>query len=111
MLASTSDLLWPLPIPGRHSIRLFRLCLRMLLRLSIRAPGIPVRVLVHLIAGLDVDVGAISLVVRVELRLGLLLMLPVLTPSPPFPALLPPVEALSAIVSEGNDTFLPCGSP
>jgi hypothetical protein len=31
-------------------------------------------------------------------------MLPVLIPSPPFPALLPPVEiALSAIVSEGND--------
>src|SRR5258708_9852235 len=35
-----------------------------------------------------------------------LLMLPVLTPSPPFPALLPPVEtSLIVIVSEGNDAF------
>jgi hypothetical protein len=41
-----------------------------------------------------------------KLMLGLLLMLPVLTPSPPFPALLPPVStSLNAIVSEGNITF------
>ena len=43
----------------------------MLLRLRIRAPGVPVRVLVNLIAGVDVDVGAFSLVVRVELDTGL----------------------------------------
>jgi len=38
---------------------------------------------------------------------ALLLMSPELYPSPPFPALLPPVEmALSAIVSDGNDAFV-----
>ena len=64
---------------------------RILLRLRIRAPGVPVSLLMNLIAGVDVDVGAFSLVVRVNSILGLLLMSPVLTPSPPLPALLPPV--------------------
>ena len=69
VLASTSDLLWPLSeflVAIRYGFS--AVCLRKLLRLGIRAPGVPVGLLVNLIAGLDVHVGASALLYGIEAR-------------------------------------------
>jgi hypothetical protein len=40
------------------------------LRSRVRAPGLPVRGLMNLIAGVDVHAGAVRIVVRIEVDIG-----------------------------------------
>jgi len=77
------------------------------LRSRVGASGLPICRLMNLIAGADVHVGAVGLVVRVEVDVGAVADVARIVSVSAFPALLPPVEmALSAIVSDGNDAFV-----